>query len=102
LARRSAVDPAGTERQDPLDLIGSILRAAGQIEVQAILDPLLVDHRHEADADRPRLVRADHDLPLPLGQDPPAQRLGPEAGQAWQIMGIEDDMVKAKWHVPDL
>jgi len=37
LARLSDVDTAGTQRQDPLDLIGSILHAGGQIEAQAAL-----------------------------------------------------------------
>jgi hypothetical protein len=52
--------------------------AAGQVEVHAVLDCLRIGDRHEAHADGRVPVRADDDLALTLGQDLPAERLGPE------------------------
>ncbi len=44
------------------------------------------------------VVRPDHDLPLPLGQDPPAQHLGPEPGQGGQVVGVDDDVMQRDRH----
>jgi hypothetical protein len=47
----------------------------------AVLDRLGVGDRQEAQAGGRVLVGPDDDLVLPLGQDLPAGRLGPEPGQ---------------------
>jgi AraC-like ligand binding domain len=92
------VYPACAECEDPLDL-GTLIPGAGsEVEVDTVLDGLLVGYRHEADAHRGSLIGADDDLPFALGQDLPLQHLGPESGQARQIMRIHDDVMQRHTH----
>jgi hypothetical protein len=44
----------------------------------------------------------DDDLVLPLGQDLPAQRLGPEPGQAGQIVSVNHDVVESDGHAASM
>jgi hypothetical protein len=74
------VNPAGAEREKPLDLLFAVIRAAGQVEVQAVLYRLGIGDRHEAHADRRVLVSPDDDLVLTLGEDLPVECLRPEPG----------------------
>src|SRR5437667_4193877 len=52
-----------------------VLRAAGQVEVDAVLYRLRIGDRHEAHADGRVLVGPDDDLALTFGQDLPAECL---------------------------
>ncbi len=44
----------------------------------------------------------DDDLFLPLGQDLPAGRLGPEPGQAGQVVSVDDDVVDSDGDVDSM
>ena len=44
------------------------------------------------------LVSPDDDLVLPFGENLPAGRLGPEPGQAGQIVSVNDDVVESDGH----
>src|SRR5215470_16582545 len=50
----------------------------------------------KAHADGRVLVDPDNDLAL--GKNPPAKRLRPEPGQAGQVVGVNDDVVKSDRH----
>ena len=70
--------------------------------MDAVLGGLGVDDRHEADAEGRVLVSPDDDLVLALGENPPAERLGPESGQGGQIVGVDDDVVESDGHVASM
>ena len=40
----------------------------------------------------------DDDLALASGENPPAERLGPEPGQPGQVAGDDDDVVQSDRH----
>jgi hypothetical protein len=92
------VDPACPECDKPLNLLVAVLGTAGQIEVHAILDRLQVGDWHEAHADGRILVGPYDDLTLPLGQNLPAERLGPEPGQPRQVVSVNDDVMQSDRH----
>src|SRR5215469_10490715 len=96
------VDPARPECKKTVNLLKTVCRAAGQVEMHTVLDRLGIGDRHEADADGCVLVSPDDDLPLALGQDLPAQRSRPEPGQAGQVVSIDDDVVKLDRHADSL
>src|SRR5262249_9641407 len=96
------VNPACPEREKTVDLLETVCRAAGQVEVHTVLDRLGIGDRHEADSDGCVLVSPDNDLPLALGQDLPAKRLRPEPGQAGQVVSVDDDVVKSDRHADSL
>ena len=48
------------------------------------------------------LVGPGDDLVLPLGQDLPAERLGPEPGQAGQIVSVNDDVTEPDGHADSM
>jgi hypothetical protein len=102
LAGLPDVDAARPEREQSLDLLVAVFGAAGQVEVQAVLDRLGIGDRHEAQADRRVLVRADDDLALTLGQDPPAERLGPEPGQRGQVVSVDHDVMESDRHAASM
>jgi hypothetical protein len=66
--------------------------------MHAVLDRLGVGDRHEAHAGGRVLAGPGDDLVLPLGQDLPAQRLGPEPGQSGQIVSVNDDVMEPDGH----
>jgi hypothetical protein len=76
--------------------------ASGEVEMHAVLDRLGISDRHEADADGRVLVGPDDDLVLALGKYRPAKCLGPEQGQARQIVSVNDDVVKSYGHVASM
>ena len=96
------VDPACPEGKKAVDLLIAGRGAAGEVEVHAVLDRLGVGDRHEAHADGRVLVSPDDDLVLPLGQDLPAERLGPEPGQAGQIVSVNHDVVESDGHADSM
>src|SRR6266566_7731627 len=96
------IDPACPERKKTADLLIAVCRAAGQVEMHAVLDCLRIGDRHEADPDGCILISPDDDLPLTLGQDLPAKRLRPEPGQRRQVMSVDDDVVKSDSHADSL
>src|SRR5215470_15749316 len=96
------VNPACPERKKTVDLLETVCRVAGQVEVHTVLDRLGIGDRHEADADERVLVSPNNDLPLALGEDLPAKRLRPEPGQAGQVVSVDDDVVKSDRHADSL
>src|SRR5215475_7917892 len=92
------VDPAGPERNKTVDLLITIRGAAGQVQVHPVLDDPGIGDRHEADADGRVLGGPDTDLAPALGKNLPAERLRPEPGQARQVVGVDDDVVKSDRH----
>ena len=90
------------EREEAVDLLIAVRGAAGEIEMQAVLDRLGIGDRHEAHADGRVFIGPDDDLVLPLGQDLPAERLGPEPGQAGQIVSVNDDVVESDRHAASM
>ena len=92
------VDPARPQRDKPLNFLVAVLRTAGQIEVHAVLDRLRIGNRHEAHADGRVVAGPDDDLTLPLGQNLPPERLGPEPGQPWQVVSVNDDVMQSDRH----
>jgi hypothetical protein len=93
------VDPARPERKKASNLLIAVRCAAGEVEMDAVLDRLGIGDRHEAHADRRVLVGPDDDLVLALGQNLPAKRLCPEPGQAGQIVSVNDNVVNSHGHV---
>ena len=81
-----------------VDLLIAVRGAADEVEMHAVLDRLGLGDRHEAHAGLRVLAGPDDDLVLPLGQDLPAQRLGPESGQAGQIVSVSDDVAEPDGH----
>ena len=96
------VDPARPEREEAVDLLVAVRGATGQVEMHAVLDRLRIGDGHEAHADGRVYVGPDDDLVLPLGQDLPAERLGPEPGQAGQIVSVDDDVMKSDRHADSM
>ena len=85
--------------------IGTIVKDAGYYSEENISAPgpdRLIGNRHEADTYRCVLVSPDDDLVLALRENLPAKRLGPEPGQARQIVGVDDDVVEADGHVASM
>ena len=80
--------PARPERKKAANLLIAARGAAGEVEVDAVLDRLGIGDRHEAHADGRVLVNPDDDLVLPLRQDLPAQRRRTEPGQSGQIVSV--------------
>jgi hypothetical protein len=74
------------------------LRAAGQVEVHAVLYRLRIGDRHKAHADGRVLVSPDDDLALTLGQNLPAECLRPEPGQPGQVVSVNDDVMESDRH----
>jgi hypothetical protein len=74
--------PAGAQREKPPDLLVAVPRAAGRVEVHAVLFRLGIGDRHDAHAGWRVLVSPGDDLALALGQDLPAGCLRPEPGRA--------------------
>ena len=70
--------------------------------MHAVLDRLGIGDRHEAHADGCVHVGPDDDLVLPFGQDLPAERLGPEPGQAGQIVSVDDDVMESDRHAASM
>jgi len=81
-----------------VDLLIAVRGAADEVEMHAVLDRLGIGDRHEAHAGGRVLAGPDDDLVLALGQDLPAKRLRPEAGQAGQIVSVNDDVVESDRH----
>ena len=96
------VDPLRPEREKAVDLLIAVCGAAGEIEMQAVLNRLGLGDRHETHADRCVLIGPDDDLVLPFGQDLPAERLRPEPGQAGQIVSVNDDVVESDRHAASM
>ena len=86
--------PARPGREKAAGLLIAVRGAAGEVEMQTVLDRPGVGDRHEAHAGGRVLVRPDDDLILPPGQDLPAQRLRPEPGQAGQIVSVNRSRVR--------
>jgi hypothetical protein len=97
-----SVHPPRPERKEAVDLLLAIGGASGQVEMHAVLDRLGISDRHEADADGRVLVGPDDDLVLALGKYRPAKCLGPEQGQARQIVSVNDDVVKSYGHAASM
>src|ERR1700727_3164923 len=92
------VNPARPQRKQALNLLIAVLRAAGEVEGHAVLDRLWAGDRHEADADGRILVSPDDDLAFALGENLPAQRLGPEPGQTGQVVSVNHDVMESDRH----
>jgi len=98
----SDVYPARPEREKAVNLLIAIGGAGGEVKMHAILDSLGIGDRHKAHADRCVLVGPDHDLVLALRQHLPAKRLGPEPGQARQVVSVNHDVVESYGHVASM
>src|SRR5437016_2646956 len=96
------VDPARPQRKKAINLLIAVRSAAGEVKVHTVLDSLGLGDRHEAHADGRVLVSPDDDLALALGKNLPAKRLGPEPGQAGQIVSVNDDVVKSDRHADSM
>ena len=70
--------------------------------MNAVLDRLGIGNRHEAYAGRRVLVGPDDDLVFALGENLPAKRLRPEAGQARKIVSVNDDVMESNGHVDSM
>src|SRR5450759_5943938 len=92
------VDPARPEREKALNLVVAILSAAGEVDVNAVLDGLRIGHRHKAHADGRVLIEPDDDLAVTLRENRPAERLSPESGQSRQIMSVNDYVMESHRH----
>ena len=75
---------------------------AAQTQMHPVVDRLGLGDRHEAHANGRVLAGSDDNLVLAVGQDPPAQRLRPEPGQAGQIVSVNHDVVESDGHVASM
>jgi hypothetical protein len=96
------VHPARTQRQQAVNLLITVRSTGSEVKMHAVLDDLEIGDRHEAHANGRVLVSPDDDLALALGKNLPAKRLGPEPGQAGQVVGVNDDVVKSHGHADSM
>ena len=96
------VDSARSERKKAVNFLIAVHGAAGEVKMHAVLDRLGIGDRHEAHAGGRVLVGPDDDLVLALGENLPAERLRPEAGQARQIVRVNDDVMESNGHVDSM
>jgi hypothetical protein len=89
-----------TQNWFPLELARTArdLRAAGQVEVQAVRDRLRIRDRHKAQAGGRGLVGPGDDLALTRAQDLPAGCLRPEPGRPGQVASVSDDVMEPDRH----
>ena len=93
---------ARPEREKAVNFLIAVRGAAGEVKMHAVLDRLGIGDRHEAHADRRVLIGPDDDLVLTLGENLPAKRLRPEAGQARQIVSVNDDVMESNGHADSM
>ena len=74
------------------------LRAAGQVEAQAVLDRLRIRDRHKAQAGGRVLAGPGDDLAVTRAEDLPAGCLRPEPGQPGQVVSVSDDVMEPDRH----
>jgi hypothetical protein len=96
------VDPARPERKQAVNLLIAVRSAGREVKMHTVLDRLGAGDRHEAHTHGRVLVGPDDDLALALGQNPPAERLRPEPGQAGQVMSVNHDVVKSDRHADSM
>ena len=96
------VDSARSERKKAVNFLIAVHGAAGEVKMHEVLDRLGIGNRHEAHAGRRVLVGPDDDLVLARGENLPAERLRPEAGQARQIVRVNDDVMESNGHVDSM
>ena len=98
------VEPPGTQLLQPCDKRGLLFGRDGrQVEVHAVLRRLRPGHAYEDQRQLALLCgsvlgRLDHDLVSPVHHDRPAQRGGPEPGQARRVGGIHHDLHEVGGH----